>query len=83
MAIGEEVTSSIDANLSFDELLNVFHDLFDECKSISKKYKLLKKEHDSLVSDYNRLNVKHNDSLAPCTKCHEVKTFRKENLLLK
>ena len=49
MAIGEEVTNLIDADLSFDELLNAFHDLFDECKIISRKYKLLNKEHDSLV----------------------------------
>ena len=36
MAIGDEVTNLIDADLSFDELLNAFHDLFDECKIISK-----------------------------------------------
>ena len=51
MAIGEEVTNLIDADLSFDELLNAFHDLFDECKIINRKYKLLKKEHDSLTCD--------------------------------
>ena len=43
MIIGDEVSSSLDANLSFDELLSAFHDLFDECKLVSKKYKLLKK----------------------------------------
>ena len=43
MAIGEKVINLIDADLSFDELLNAFHDLFDECKIISRKYKLLKK----------------------------------------
>jgi len=83
MIIGDEVTSSIDANLSLDKLLNAFHDLFDECKIISKKYKLLKKEQDSLISDFDKLKIKHNDSLAPCTKYHEVETLRKENLLLK
>ena len=29
MAIGDEVTSSLDANLTFDELSNAFHELFD------------------------------------------------------
>ena len=45
MAIGDEVSNSLDASLSFDELLYAFHDLFDECKLVSKTYKLLKKEY--------------------------------------
>ena len=49
MAIGEKVTNLIDTDLSYHELLNAFHELFDECKTISRKYKLLKKEHDSLI----------------------------------
>ena len=83
MAIGDEVSNSIDANLSFDELLSTFHDLFNECKLIIKKYKLLKKEHASLVSDLDRLKVKHNSCLTPCTKCDELEILKKENLLLK
>ncbi|CAL9078853.1 unnamed protein product [Musa textilis] len=43
MALDDKVSSSFEANLSFDELLNTFYDLFDEYKLVSKKYKLLKK----------------------------------------
>ena len=83
MAIGDEVTNLIDADLSFDELLNAFHDLFDECKTISRKYKLLKKEHDSLTRNFDKLKIEYHDSLAPCKKCHDLETLQKENLLLK
>ena len=72
MAIGEGVSNLIDVYLSFDKLLNAFYDLFDEWKIISRKYKLLKKEHDTLVSNFDKLKIKHNDSLAPCTKCHDL-----------
>ena len=82
MAYGDEVSNSTKAHLSFDELLSTFHDLFDECKLVNKKYKLLKKEHASLVNDFDRLKIKHDDSLAPCTKCDELETFKKENLQL-
>ena len=44
---------------------------------------MLKKEHTTLVSDFDRLKVEHNDSLAPCTKCDELEILQKENLLLK
>ena len=83
MAIGEEVTNLLDADLSFDELLNAFHDLFDECKIINRKYKLLKKEHDSLTCDFDKLKTKYHDSLNSCIKCHDLETLQKENLLLK
>ena len=83
MAIGDEVTNLIDADLSFDELLNAFHDLFDECKTISRKYKLLKNEHDSLTCNFDKLEIEYHDSLAPCKKCHDLETLQKENLLLK
>lgn len=63
MAIRDEVSSSLNANLSFDELLSAFHNLFDECKLVSKKYKLLKKEHTSLVSDFDKLKIEHDDRL--------------------
>ena len=71
------------ADLSFDKLLNVFHDLFDECKIISRKYKLLKNKHDSLVSNFDKLKTEYHDSLAPCIKCHDLESLQKENLLLK
>ena len=83
MAIREEVTNLIDADLSFDELLNAFHDLFDECKIISRKYKLLKNKHDSLVRNFDKLKTEYHDSLAQCEKCHDLETLQKENLLLK
>ena len=83
MAIGEEVTDLIDADLPYHELLNAFHELFDECKTISRKYKLLKKEHDSLTCDIDKLKTEYHDSLAPCIKCHDLETLQKENLLLK
>ena len=83
MAIGEEVSSSIDANLLYDELLNAFHNLFDECKITSRKYKLLKKEHDSLISNFDKLKTEYHNSLARCTKCHDLEILQKENLLLK
>ena len=79
----DEVSSSLDANLSFDELLSTFHDLFDKCKLVSKKYKLLKKEHAYLVSDFDKLKIEHDDNLAPCTKCNQLEILRNENLLLK
>ena len=72
MAIGDEVTSSLDTNLSFDELLSDFHELFDEFRILSKKYNSLKKEHASLVSDFDRLKIEHDDSLTPYIKCHEI-----------
>ena len=72
MAIGEEVTNLIDANLSFDELLNTFYDLFDECKIISRKYKLLKREHDSLTCNFDKLKTEYHDSLSSCIKCHDL-----------
>ena len=77
MAIGDEVTNLIGADLSFDELLNAFHDLFDECKIISRKYKLLKKEHDIFVSNFDKLKIKHNDSLVPCMKCYDLETLQR------
>ena len=83
MAIGEEVTNLLDADLSFDELLNAFHDLFDECKIINRKYKLLKKEHDSFTCNFDKLKTEYHDSLAPCIKCHDLESLQKENLLLK
>ena len=82
MALGDEVSNSIEAHLSFDELLNAFHDLFDEYKLVSRKYKLLKKEHASLVSEFNRLNIMHeNEISSPCIKCEELEMLKKENLL--
>ena len=42
---------------------------------------MLKKEHDCLISNFDK--SEYNNSLAPCTKCHEVETLRNENLLLK
>ena len=44
---------------------------------------MLKNEHASLVNDFDRLKIEHNDSLASCTKCDGFETLRKENLLLK
>ena len=83
MTIRDEVTSSLDINLSFNELLSAFHELFDECRTLSKKYNSLKKEYTSLVSNFGRLKIGHDDSLSPCTKCHEVETLKKDKLLLK
>ena len=69
--------------LPYDELLNAFHDLFDECKLVDKKYKLLKKEHASLASEFDKLRNKHDDSmLAPCTKCKKIYSFKKDNIFL-
>ena len=45
MVIKDEVSDSLDVNLSFNELLSTFHDFFDECRIISKKYNYLKKEY--------------------------------------
>ena len=83
MAIRDEVTSLLDANLTFDELLSAFHELFDECRILSKKYNSLKKEHASPISNFDRLKVEHNDSLASHTKCDELELLQKKNLLLK
>ena len=83
MATREEVTNLLDADLSFDELLNAFHDLFDECKVINRKYKLLKRVHDNLTCEFDKLKVEHHDSLNSCIKCHDLETLQKENLLLR
>ena len=42
MALGEEVYDLTNEDLSFDELSIIFHELFDECRTISKKFNLLK-----------------------------------------
>ena len=79
-----EVNNSTEVSLPYDEILNVFHDLFDEYKLIGKKYKLLKKKHASLVSEFDKLRNEHDDSmLAPCTKCEELDLVKNENVLLK
>ena len=38
MAIKDEVSDSLDTNLSFNELLSAFYDLFDECRIMRNKY---------------------------------------------
>ena len=82
MAIGDEVSSSLNATLSFDELLSAFHELFDECSTLSKMYSSLKKKHAILNIEFEKL--KHdNPSLPPCTRYEHLKALKKENLLLK
>ena len=77
MAIGDEVSSSLDVNLSFDELLSAFHELFDECRSLSKKYNSLKKDHAILNVEFEKL--KHNNpSLSPWTKCEHLEALKKK-----
>ena len=83
MAFEEGVTDLINADLPYHDLLNAFHELFDECKTISRKYKLLKKEHDSLTCDFDKLKTEYHDSIAPCAKCHDLETLQNENLVLK
>ena len=80
MVFEEEVTDLINADLPYHELLNAFHELFDECKTISRKYKLLKKENDSLTCDINKLKTEYHDSLAPCIKCHDLESLQKDAL---
>ena len=41
MALNDEISDSNESYLPYDELLKAFHDLFDECKLVGKKYKLL------------------------------------------
>ncbi|CAL9093950.1 unnamed protein product, partial [Musa textilis] len=65
MALGDEVSELFNEDLSFNELLNAFHELFDECKSISKKFNLLK-EH-ALLQD--KLGSLQTPSLPPFSKC--------------
>ena len=45
MAIGDEVSSSLDVNLSF-------HDLFNECTIMSKMFNCLKKEHAFINNEF-------------------------------
>nr|AAR96003.1 retrotransposon-like protein [Musa acuminata] len=40
-------------------------------------------EHDSLISNFDKLKTEYHDSLAPYIKCHDIETLQKENLLLK
>ena len=49
MALNDEVSDSIKSYLAYDDLLIIFNDLYDECKLLGKKYKLLKNEHASLL----------------------------------
>ena len=44
MTIKDEVTGSLDVNLSLNELLSTFHDLFNDYRIMSKKYNLFEKE---------------------------------------
>ena len=67
MAIGDDVSSSLDVKLSFNELLSAFHELFDECRSLSKKYNSLKKDHAILNVKFEKLKY-DNPSLPLCTK---------------
>lgn len=45
MAFNDEVNDSIKTPLPYNELLDAFHDLFDEFKLVDKNYKLLNKDH--------------------------------------
>ncbi|CAL9120996.1 unnamed protein product [Musa textilis] len=82
MAVGEVVIELFNKDLNFDELSNVFHELFDECRVISRKFNLLKKEHALLVSKFDSLKL-NTLSFSPCSKCEHLETLKKENLLLK
>ena len=82
MMLNDEVSDSIESYLAYDDLLITFNDLFDECKLVRQKYKMLKKEHASLASDFDRLKFEHNDSLAPYIKCDELEMLKKKNLQL-
>lgn len=83
MTLNDELSDSIKSHLVYDDLLIAFNDLYDECKLVSKKYKLLKKEHASLVIEFDKLKNEHDDSiLASCTKCDEIDSLKKENALL-
>ena len=44
---------------------------------------MLKKEHDSLTCNFDKLKTEYHDSLGSCIKCHDLETIQKENLLLK
>ena len=77
MALGGEVCDLINEDLSFDELSIAFHELFDECRTISKKFNLLKKEHALLQNKLDNLQT------PPCTKCEHLEAIKNENLLLK
>ena len=68
--------------LSFNELLSAFHDLFDECRILSKKFNCLKKEHAILNNEFEKLKY-NNPSLPLCTKCEHLEALEKENMLLK
>ena len=45
MAFDDEIYELTKTSLSYNELFDAFHDLYDELKIIGKKYKLLKKDH--------------------------------------
>ena len=51
MALGDDVSDLNEAHLFYDELLNIFNDLFDDYKLVSKKNKLLKKDYASLSNE--------------------------------
>ena len=71
MALGGEVCDLINEDLSFDEFFIAFHELFDKCRTISKKFNLLKKEHVLLQNKLDSLQT------PPCSKCEQLKAIKK------
>ena len=81
--LNDKVNNSIESYLAYDDLLIALNDLYDECQVVGKKYKLLKKKHASIVSEFDKLRNEHDDSmLASCTKFDEIDSLKKENALL-
>ncbi|CAL9079515.1 unnamed protein product [Musa textilis] len=80
MALGDEICEFINEDLSFDELSIAFYELFYECRTISKKFNLLKKEHALLLGKLDSLQT---PTSPPCSKCEHLEAIKNENLLLK
>ena len=77
MALGEEICDLFNLDLSFEELSIAFHELFDECRTVSKKLSILKKEHALLQDKFDSLQT------PPCSKCEHLEAIKNENMLLK
>lgn len=59
MALNNKVFNSHKTSLSHDELLKIFHDLYNEPKMIDRKYNLLKMNHISLTNKFDVLKNKY------------------------
>ncbi|CAL9091102.1 unnamed protein product [Musa textilis] len=83
MALNNEIYDSTKTLLPCNKLLSDFHDLYDEIKLVGKRYKLLKEDNAFLSHEFEKFKNEYDKCLLmPCTKCEELESFKKKNILL-